>query len=148
MHPQKTRLVRFQPTRPEDMGGGGEGTFDVLGLTHDWGRSRRRYWVIKRHTAKRRLGRAMRAVWHWCRTHRHAPLRAQYRQRCRMLRGQYRYAGIHGNYRKLEALYRCAEHARRYRLSQRGGPRTIRWETFAKLPAVLPLPTPRIVHSI
>src|SRR5262245_53074719 len=32
MHPQKTRLVRFQPTRHEDMGGGGEGTFDVLGL--------------------------------------------------------------------------------------------------------------------
>jgi len=148
IHPQKTRLVRFQPTRPEGMGGGGEGTFDFLGLTHYWGRSRRGYWVIKQHTAKKRLRRAMRAVWHWCRTHRHEPLRVQYRQLCRKLRGHYQYDGIRGNYRKLEALYRCAEPAWRYWLSWRGGPRTIRWETFAKLRAVLPLPTPRIVHSI
>jgi hypothetical protein len=41
IHPQQTRLVRFQPTRPEEMGGGGEGTFDLLALTHYWGRSRR-----------------------------------------------------------------------------------------------------------
>ena len=77
IHPQKTRLVRFQPPRQEDEGERGDGTFDLLGLTHYWAKSRRGYWVIKRRTAKQRLRRAMRAVWQWCRTHRHEPLRDQ-----------------------------------------------------------------------
>jgi hypothetical protein len=148
IHPQKTRLVRFQPPRQEDAGERGDGTFDFLGLTHYWAKSRRGYWVIKRRTAKKRLRRAMRAVWHWCRTHRHDPLRDQYRVLCQKLRGHYQYYGIRGNYRKLEALYRCVERAWRYWLSRRGGPRTLRWETFASLRAVLALPLPRIVHNI
>jgi hypothetical protein len=104
--------------------------------------------VIKRRTAQKRLRRAMRAVWHWCRTHRHEPLRAQYRALCQKLRGHYQYDGIRGNYRRLEALYRYVERAWRYWLSRRGGPRTIRWETFANLRAVLALPLPRLVHNI
>jgi RNA-directed DNA polymerase len=148
IHPQKTRLVRFQPPRGLDEGERGDGRFDFLGLTHYWAKSRRGYWVIKRRTAKKRLWRAMRAVWHWCRAHRHDPIRAQYRALCQKLRGHYQYYGIRGNYRKLEALYRSVERAWRYWLSRRGGPRTIRWETFAKLCAVLPLPTPRIMHNI
>jgi RNA-directed DNA polymerase len=34
IHPQKTRLVRFQPPRHADDGERGDGTFDFLGLTH------------------------------------------------------------------------------------------------------------------
>jgi RNA-directed DNA polymerase len=148
IHPQKTRLVQFQPPRRQDAGARGDGTFDVLGLPHDWARSRRGYGVIKRRTAKKRLRRAMRAVWHGCRAHRHEPIREQYRQRRATLRGHDQSYGIRGNSRQLEALYRGVEHAWRYGVSRRGGPRTIRWELFANLRAVFPLPTPRIVHSI
>jgi group II intron reverse transcriptase/maturase len=148
IHPQKTRLVRFRPQDSPGPGEGGDGTFDFLGLTHYWAKSRRGYGVIKRRTAKNRRRRAMRAVWHWCRAHRHEPIREQYRQLRAKLRGPYQYDGLRGNYRKLEALYRGVEHAWRYWLSRRGGPRPIRGETFANLRAVLPLPTPRIVHSI
>jgi RNA-directed DNA polymerase len=148
IHPQKTRLVQFQPPRQEGDGEHGDGTFDFLGLTHYWATSRRGYWVIKRRTAKKRLRRAMRAVWHWGRPHRHEPLRAQYRALCQKLRGHYQYYGIRGNYRKLEALYRHVERAWRYWLSRRGGPRPIPWATLANLHAVLALPLPRIVHHI
>jgi RNA-directed DNA polymerase len=148
IHPQKTRLVKFLPPRPQDDGERGDGTFDFLGLTHYWAQSRRGYWAIKRRTARKRLRRAMREVWHWCRTHRPDPIREQYRQLRAQLRGHHQYYGIRGNYRKLEALYRGVERAWRYWLSRRGGPRTIRWETFAQRRAVLPLPTPRIVHSL
>ncbi len=41
MHPPKSRLVPFQPPRQEGDGAHGDGTFDVLGLTHDWAKSRR-----------------------------------------------------------------------------------------------------------
>jgi RNA-directed DNA polymerase len=148
IHPQKTRLVQFQPSRQEDAGERGDGTFDFLGLTHDWATSRRGDWVITRRTAKKRLRRALRAVWPGCRTHRHDPLRDQYRMLCQKLRGHYQYDGIRGNYRRLEALYWGVERAWRYWLSRRGGPRTLRWETFASLRAVLVLPLPRIVHNI
>lgn len=52
IHPDKTRLVNFRvpsltatgrdkpPVRP--------GTFDFLGFTHFWGRSRKGQWVVKR----------------------------------------------------------------------------------------------------
>jgi group II intron reverse transcriptase/maturase len=148
MHPQKTRLVEFQPPRRQDGGASGDGTFDCLGLTHDWARARRGYWVITRRTAKTRRRRARRAVWHWCRTHRHDPWRAHYRQLGQTLRGSYQYDGIRGNDRKLAAFYRGVEPAWRFWWSRRGGPRTICWERFATLRAELPLPPPRIVHSL
>ena len=43
------------------------GTFDLLGFTHYWGRSRKRTWVVKRRTAPSRLRRAIRKIdrWSW-----------------------------------------------------------------------------------
>jgi len=57
IHPEKTTLVDFRkPDTKKDIGSG-NGTFDFLGFTHYWGKSRRRYWVIKRKTARKRLKR-------------------------------------------------------------------------------------------
>jgi RNA-directed DNA polymerase len=145
IHPQKTRLVKFQPPRN---GESDDGTFDFLGFTHYWARSRRGYWIIKRQTAKKRLRRAMRAAWEWCREHRHEPVREQYRKLSQKLRGHYQYYGVRHNYRKLETLYWYVERAWRYWLSRRGGERKITWEKFDKLREVFPLPLPSIVHAI
>src|SRR6185503_11803924 len=41
LHPEKTRLVDFR--RPTD-GGDGPDSFDALGFTHYWGRSRKGNW--------------------------------------------------------------------------------------------------------
>jgi RNA-directed DNA polymerase len=62
LHPEKTRLVPF--ARPETIGPDGTGqeepgTFDFLGFTQYWGRSRRGYLVIKCQTAAKRLRRAL-----------------------------------------------------------------------------------------
>src|SRR5438552_3343723 len=62
LHPDKTRLIDFRSPR----GGGPSGpseaprrrTFDLLGFTHYWAKSRRGYWVIKQKTAADRLSRA------------------------------------------------------------------------------------------
>jgi RNA-directed DNA polymerase len=148
IHPEKTRLVKFQPPRKTDRGGSENGTFDFLGLTHYWARSRRGNWAIKRQTAKKRLRRAMRAAWQWCREHRHEPVMEQYRKLSQKLRGHYQYYGIRGNYRKLWTLYWFVMEAWKYWLNRRGGKRTIEWEKFAELCAVLMLPRPRIVHNI
>jgi RNA-directed DNA polymerase len=147
IHPQKTGLVPFPPPRRPDEGERGDGTFDCRGRTHSGAQSRRGYGVITRRTAKKRVRRAMRAVWPWCRTPRHDSMRAPYRALCQKLRGPDQYDGMRGNDRKLEAFYRGVERAWRYGWSRRGGPRPLRWETCAPLRAVLPLPTPRIVPS-
>jgi hypothetical protein len=52
---EKTRLVRF--TEPDsksnpDGGDGGSGTFDLLGFTHFWRRSRRGSWVSGKRRRK------------------------------------------------------------------------------------------------
>ena len=87
LHPDKTRLVRLPAARrPIDPRHGPRaarpGTFDLLGFTHYWGRSRKGQWVVKRKTAKTRLRRALRAVAQWCRRY---PARARSREQHRRL---------------------------------------------------------------
>ena len=77
LHPDKTRLVRFErparwarPKRPDR-----PGTFDFLGFTHMWGLSRRNYWVVQQKTVTKRLSRSLREIGEWCRRYRHRPTR-------------------------------------------------------------------------
>jgi RNA-directed DNA polymerase len=148
IHPQKTRLVDFRKPARRGEAGIGNGTFEFLGFTHYWTKSRRGYWVIKRVTAKKRLRRAMKAVWQWCRNHRHDPLREQHRKLSRRLRGHYQYYGIRGNYGQLEVLYEWADKAWRYWLRRRSQQSAIPWAKFYRLRTVYPLPQPSIVHRI
>jgi len=63
MHPTKTVLVSFRKRASRQETDTGNGTFELLGLTHDWARSRRGYWVIKGKTAGKRLRRAQKSLW-------------------------------------------------------------------------------------
>ena len=82
IHPTKTTVIAFRKPAARQGSADGSGTFDVLGLTHDWTKSRRGFWVIKRRTARKRLRRTKKSVWRWCRINRHAPLKYQYQQLC------------------------------------------------------------------
>jgi len=109
VHPDKTRLVSFRRPPKNDGGTGGgratrPGTFDLLGFTHYWGRSRRGNWVIKKKTMSSRLSRALRAVWTWCKSHRHLPLAEQQQHLARKIRGHCAYYGLTGNGRALCAF--------------------------------------------
>jgi hypothetical protein len=82
VHPEKTRLVRFEPSRDGDSGTSGEQhtpprSFDFLGFTHYWGRTLQGFWTVKRQTAKNRLRRALQALWEWCRVNRHLSMQEQ-----------------------------------------------------------------------
>ena len=58
-HPTKTRRVEFRPPRP---GRGEPGTFDFLGFTHLWARTRTGRWVVQRKTARGRFNRALKRI--------------------------------------------------------------------------------------
>jgi RNA-directed DNA polymerase len=144
LHPTKTRLVRFE--RPPD---GGEppadtGTFDFLGFTHYWGKSRAGHWIVCRKTARNRLGRAVRAVWDWCRRHRHDPIRVQRLELNRKLRGHYNYYGCRGNYRSLNHYHEVVVRVWRYWLNRRSGRRHLNMERFVRLLKTYPLASPRL----
>ena len=119
IHPTKTAFIAFRKPEAHQGADGGNGTFDFLGLTHYWTKSRRGFWVIKRRTARKRLRRTKKSLWRWCRSNRHAPLQYQYQMLCSKLRGHFQYYGIRGNFRLLEEVRRFAEKAWRYWLSRR-----------------------------
>jgi RNA-directed DNA polymerase len=152
LHPEKTRLVPFHCPSPksdgsEDETGRTTGTFDLLGFTHYWGKTRRGGWAVKRKTASNRLSRAVRSIAQWCRKSRHLPIREQHIQLSRKVRGHYAYYGITGNAHAL-SQFLCAVHrAWRNWLNRRSRQRTMIWEKFNRLLACYPLPPPRIVHS-
>ena len=102
IHPDKTRLVPFlrptsRPDRPGQPPAPPPGSFDFLGFTHVWGRSRQGRWVVKRRTAGSRFRRAIRKVAEWCRRNRHLPTREQYEALAQKLRGHFSYYGVIGN---------------------------------------------------
>jgi len=111
IHPQKTTLIAFSNPSARAEGSQGKSTFEFLGFTHYWARSRRGYWVLKRRTAKKRLRRTLTALWQWWRSHRHRKVEEQHQDLCQKLRGHYQYYGIRGNYRLLEVVLRQAENA-------------------------------------
>lgn len=154
LHPEKTRLVEFG--RPESRGPEGRppsepGTFDFLGFTHYWGKSRQGYWVIKRKTASNRLRRSIRAIGEWCRDNRHhGGMFEQFKILCRKLNGHYGYYGITGNGRALQQM-RTATLKLWYKwLGRRSREaRAMTWERMRKLLSDLfVFPQPRVVHSI
>jgi RNA-directed DNA polymerase len=148
IHPQKTRLIAFGKPARRETAAKGNGTFEFLGFTHYWAKSRLGTWVLKRKTAKKRVRRAKQALWRWCRNNRHRPLKEQYQQLCPKLAGHYQYYSIRGNYRALESVFACVRKAWRYWLSRRSRESSIRWDKFERLLEVFPLPRPRIIHQV
>ena len=153
LHPTKTRLVTFTrpprqdpPKRPGPPSG--PETFDLLGFTHYWGRSRKGNWVVQRKTAGSRFRRAVRNISHWCRQHRHQKVRDQHRALCRKLQGHYAYYGITGNYAALHRFRQAVRRTWRKWLSRRSQRAYLDWEHFSRLLERYPLTPPVVVHSV
>jgi RNA-directed DNA polymerase len=153
LHPDKTRLVPFcrPPHRADkaDSGGGqSAGTFDLLGFTHHWGRSRRGYWVVKRQTARSRLSRALMKIAQWCRFHRHHPLKEQHETLSQKIHGHCAYYGITGNGSALWQFRELVKSLWWKWLSRRRRRGTLSWAVFERLLKRYPLPNAHVVHSV
>jgi group II intron reverse transcriptase/maturase len=154
LHPEKTRLVDFRrPDRralPSPDNGdvrSRPGTFDLLGFTHYWAKSRKGYWVVKQKTAADRLRRALKRIADWCRRHRHEPVRDQWTALKRKLLGHFGYFGITGNYQALHNFSVRVIGAWRKWLSRRSQRAWISVEKMKRLLERYPLPQPRIRTS-
>lgn len=132
IHPEKTVLVDFSSPERRNKPDREKHTFDFLGFTHYWGKSRKGNWVIKRKTSSKRVRRATKAIWQWCREQCHYALPEQHRIISSKLRGHYQYYGIIGNYKMLEVVYEYVLNAWRHWLGRRTRNGFITEELFEK----------------
>jgi group II intron reverse transcriptase/maturase len=148
LHPQKTRLLDFR--RPPRSRGEGRSptTFDFLGFCWYWRRTRAGSWTVACKTRRARLMRAIRAVYEWCRDHRHLPVSEQHASLVRRVQGHFNYFGVNGNGPSLRRFHNrvwCSWYKWLNRRSQRA---RLTWKRYKDLLRDFPLPMPRIVVRI
>ena len=121
-------------------------TFNFLGFTHVWGKSRKGNAVVRQLTAKDRLARSLKAVNQRCKRMRHWPIRDQHQRLCRMLKGHYTYFGITGDFKRLVQLHHQVRRLWRKWLSRRSTKSWVASDRFTRMLERFALPLPRIVH--
>ena len=140
-------MVEFKRP-PKGTGGKNPGTFDFLGFTHYWKKSRKGNNVIGRKTMSSRLTRALKRVSEWCRSHRHDKVREQHKNLEVKIIGHYNYYGINGNARCLKIFKHQVERTWQKWLNRRSNRRNLNWTRMRnRILANYPLPGIRIAHS-
>lgn len=148
LHPGKTRLVPFERPRKGQTGGKGPGTFDYLGFTLFWRRTKSGYWALTYQTRKARLQKAAQAIADFCRRRRHWPVKDQHASLCRRIRGHINYFGVSGNWDSLDLLIRIAERVWLKWLRRRSQRTRLNWQRYKAFLKAYPLPRPRIAVQL
>jgi len=148
LHPDKTRLLPFWRPSTTQQSGQGPPSFDFLGLTFSWRRTRTGHWRMGCKTRRASLRRAKQAIYDWCRRHRHQPVEAQHAALGRRLRGHFNSFGVNGNFPSLLRLVEATKRAWYKWLCRRSQRKRLTWERFTDLLRQMPLPRPRITVRI
>jgi hypothetical protein len=144
IHPDKTRLVEFRKPRYGGGSDGGSGSFDFLGFTHHWGKTRKGDWAVKRKTSKKRFSRALKTLRDWLRKNRHLRLREQHKTLCQKLVGHFNYYGIRGNITAIANFVDEAKRLWKKWLGRRSQRAVLTWEAMGRKLKNFPLPPPRL----
>ncbi|MFI0460175.1 MAG: group II intron reverse transcriptase/maturase [Candidatus Thiodiazotropha endolucinida] len=140
LNEDKTKLIEFKA----DSGEGTPNSFDFLGFTLYWGKTRKGRKVVKLKTSKSRHQRALRSIHDWYKINRHKTLSYQYMILKRKIQGHYAYYGVSFNSRSLSTFrYRC-QRMWHYWLSRRSGKSYISWNRFSDMLKHYKLPMPKI----
>lgn len=148
LSPDKTRLLDFRRPRRSQGEGKGPSTFDFLGFTWYWRRTRKGWWSVTCKTRRARLSRAIQAAADFCRRHRHKPVKEQHAALTRRIRGHFNYFGVNGNLKSLSRLEAQVRRVWFKWLNRRSQRARLTWERFKDLLRDFPLPTPRVVVRI
>src|SRR5215468_5838914 len=149
LHPEKTRLIEFGRYAAKNARKQGKkpATFNFLGFVHLCARSRQGKFTVHVKTIAKRLARGLKAVWEWCKQHRHDPVSEQQKTLNAKLRGHYQYYGRRTNYRAIRQFYQRVCRIWREWLGRRTRAKPLTWERFADMLRQHPLLRPRITHA-
>jgi RNA-directed DNA polymerase len=148
LHKGKTRLIefgRFAAQNREGRGDGKPGTFDFLGFTHICGKTQNGKYTVLRYSVNKRIRAKLMELKTELKRRLHHPVPAVGKWLRVVLLGHYRYYGIPGNIRKLEAF--CFHVSRLWykTLLRRSQRHWLNWERMNRLIDRW-LPLPRIVQ--
>jgi group II intron reverse transcriptase/maturase len=143
LHPEKTRLVPFNRPRKGEPLGNAE-TFDFLGFTLYWRRTRKGGWTMTMKTRKASLRKAIVAMGDWCRRHRHLSRKEQHAALSRRLNGHYNYLGVNGNTASLKKIHTQVRRKWFKWLCRRSQRKRLTWKGFGQYLKAFPLPQPRV----
>lgn len=147
----KTRLIEFGKRAYErcQRNGTKASTFNFLGFTHYYGKSRKGVTIAWHKTAKDNLRRKIKMMKEWLRA---ARVKVPFNEWIPILRlkliGHYNYFGISGNYRCLRQYYRKVTSLIFKWLNRRSDKKSVKRSTFRNYLQLMPLPMPRIVVNL
>jgi RNA-directed DNA polymerase len=149
LHPEKTKLIKFQNPNNKKYKQDKEenGTFDFLGFTHYWGKSRKGRQVVRRKTSKKKFRIALAKFKDFCKNNRHEKVSLIIKNLNKKLQGYYGYYGITLNYRSIKNFYDKVKYLLYKWLRRRNRNKGISIEAFDAKLKIEPLCQPRIVHS-
>ena len=123
LHPEKTKLLDFRPPTMREEGA--SETFNFLGFTHYWGRTRTGGWSPKLKTEGKRLRRKLQEIGEWCRKNQHRPISEQQAKLRQKVSGHIDYYGVSHNTPALYRFERGVLSTWRKWLNRRGSPKRI-----------------------
>lgn len=144
----KTRLVDFRRPPKTQKKGKGPGTFDFLGFTHYWRRSRAGKWSPAWKTRTKSLQKAVLSIQLWCKTNLHLAIPIQQIALTRRLRGHFNYFGVNGNLRCLSMLLEKVKRSWFRWLRRRSQRSRMTWERFNEILKEFPLPQVKVYKNL
>ena len=147
LNEEKTKLVDFDKIKASK--GITQGTFDFLGFTFYFGKSRAGKIIPKLKTRAKTMNAKLKKVTAWFKGIRNKlPLKQIWKTFCAKLRGHIQYYGVSHNIKSVEKfLYESTRIAFKW-LNRRSQRKSFTWEKFDLFKQKNPLPEGKIVHSL
>ncbi|CAA7621830.1 RNA-directed DNA polymerase (Reverse transcriptase) (fragment) [Magnetospirillum sp. LM-5] len=148
LHPDKTRLIEFGRYAVHHRAARGcrkPETFDFLGFTHICGTTKEGWFILMRHTMRKRMRAKLLEIKESLRRMRHLPVPDQGRWLTQVLRGYFAYHAVPTNARAISSFLHHVTHHWWRSLRRRSQTKRLNWNRMARLAAKW-LPAARITH--
>lgn len=143
LNEDKTKLVPFNKRKE------GQGSFDFLGFTIYWGRSRKMRVIPKLKTRGKTMIAKLKKVTIWIKQGRNKrPLKEIWKSFCSKMRGHVQYYGVSHNIERVETFLFQGSKIMFKWLNRRSQKKSFTWEQFNQFVQKNPMPTAKIAHRL
>lgn len=147
MNEAKTKLIQF--SKREQRKGNKQETFDFLGFTFYYGRSRKGFYLVKVKTNRKRFTRKLKNANEWARTIRNKiPLNEIMEKAAAKIRGHVQYYGVSHNFKTTNSFIFKVKRILFKWLNRRSQRRSFNWEQFNKYLNKIEFPQAKICHKL
>jgi group II intron reverse transcriptase/maturase len=144
----KTRLLDFRRPSASQQSGKGPSTFDFLGFTHYWRRSRKGSWRLAWKTRKKSRHKTITALQTWCKNNRHLSIPEQHAALTRRIRGHFNYFGVNDNQKSLSMFLHKVKRTWIRWLRRRSQRTRMTWKRFDRMLREMPLPKVKVYKNL